>query len=243
MELEDLATNGLTDISDRQLRVKCKTLRSNTPESSSKYKITYGTAQGSCLGPLLFNMFCNDLYLNINSCNLIMFADDTTLYASHRNSQYLNQILQHDLRNISEWFKANSLSLNLEKAFVMQFNNNKEDLEIRLEINNRQLPKTDSTKFLGVTVESNLKWSAHVKNLLSKISINKNLVGKSRNVLNTQSKKSIYNAHIYSHLSYANTVWSGNLTQKHKKSIKKNAKLLHKSYHKLKNKKISRPYL
>ena len=65
-------------------------------ESSSKYQITYGTAQGSCLGPLLFNIFCNDLYLNISNCNLIMFADDTTLYASHRNSQYLNYLIQED---------------------------------------------------------------------------------------------------------------------------------------------------
>ena len=85
--------------------------------------------------------------------------------------------------------KANSLSLNLEKTFVMQFNNNKEYLEIRLELNNKLLPKTDSIKFLGVTVESNLKWSAHVKNLLSKISINKNLIGKSHKFLNIQSKK------------------------------------------------------
>ena len=140
-----------------------------------------------------------------------MFTDDTSLYASHRNSQYLNQILQYDLRNISEWFKANSLSLNLEKMFVMQFNNNK-DLEKRLELNSKLLPKTYSIKFLGVTVESNLKWSKHVKNLLSKISINKILIGKSCKFLNIQSKKSIYYAHIYSHLSYANTVWSGHLT-------------------------------
>ena len=77
-----------------------------------------------------------------------MFADDTTLYASHRNSQYLNQIIQYDLRNISEWFKVNSLSLNLEKTFVMEFNNNKEDLRIKLELNSKLIPKTDSIKFL-----------------------------------------------------------------------------------------------
>ena len=44
-------------ISNRQLKVKCKTLSSNMSESSSKYQITYGKAQWSCLGPLLFNIY------------------------------------------------------------------------------------------------------------------------------------------------------------------------------------------
>ena len=86
-----------------------------------------------------------------------------------------------------------------KKTFVMQFNNNKEDLGIRLELNSKLLPKTDSIKFLGVTVESNLKWSAHVKNLLSKSFINKNLIGKSRKFLNIQSKK-VFTMLIYTHI-------------------------------------------
>ena len=79
----------------------------------------------------------------------------------------------------------------------MEFNNNKEDLRTKLKLNSKLMPKKYSIKFLGVIVESNLKWSTHVKSLLSKISINKNLRGKSHKVLNTQSKKSIYYAHIY----------------------------------------------
>ena len=70
-------------LSNRDLQVKCKTLSSNTLETGNKYPITYGTVQGSFLGPLLFNIFCNDIYLNVKYCNLILFADDTTLYASH----------------------------------------------------------------------------------------------------------------------------------------------------------------
>ena len=62
----------------------------------NRYPIRYGTAQGSCLGPLLFNIFCNDIYYKVDHCNLILFADDTTLYTSPRNSTYLNYILQHD---------------------------------------------------------------------------------------------------------------------------------------------------
>ena len=90
-----------------------------------------------------------------------------------------------------------------------------------IKLDGKTIPKTDSIKFLGVTIESKLKWNEHVKNLLSKVSVNKNLIGKARNILSTHSKKSIYYAHVYSHLSYANTIWSGNITHKQKRSIKK----------------------
>ena len=95
------------------LQVKCKTLSSNHVEISNRYPITHGTAQGSCLGLLLFNIFHNDIYENIKYCNLILFADDTTLYASHRNSNYLNYMIQEDLENLNSWFKVNKLPLNI----------------------------------------------------------------------------------------------------------------------------------
>ena len=108
-------------MSNRSIQVKCRTLSCNTTEISKQYHIKYRTPQGSCLGPLLFNLFYNDLYMNIEHCNLIMFADDTTLYASHRNVSYLNYILQNDLINLENWFAANSLSLNASKTFAMKF--------------------------------------------------------------------------------------------------------------------------
>ena len=50
-----------------------------------------------------------------------MFADDITLYASHRNILYLNYILQTDLQNIENWLVSNKLSLNVSKTFAMKF--------------------------------------------------------------------------------------------------------------------------
>ena len=85
-------------LTNRKLHAKCKTLSSNTAEISKQYLITHGTAQGSCLGPLLFNIFCNDIYINIVHCKLILFADDTTLYESHRNITYLNYMIQEDIK-------------------------------------------------------------------------------------------------------------------------------------------------
>ena len=55
---------------------------------SEKHEVTYGTAQGSCLGPLLFVIFCNDMYMLPILGKLILFADDTTQLENHRNKRF-----------------------------------------------------------------------------------------------------------------------------------------------------------
>ena len=61
-------------------------------------------------------------------------------------------------------------------------------------------------KFLGVMIDDKLKWTDHINIVISKILMNKNLIGRSQYILNTQAKLCIYYAHIFSHLSYANTI-------------------------------------
>ena len=148
-----------------------------------------------------------------------MFADNTTLYASHRNVSYLNYILQKDLINLENWFAANSLSLNASKTFAMKFwqDSSMCKEKINLMLNLTMIPIVAHTKFLGVTIDSKLKWSEHINNIISKISINKNILGRAQNLLSTHAKKCIYYAHIYSHIAYANTIWGNFVTSKKKK--------------------------
>ena len=76
-------------MSNRKLRVRCGTEREPGISYSSSYNVEYGTLQGTCLGWLLFLIFTNDLYRNLDQCNAILFADDTTVYKGHRNRNYL----------------------------------------------------------------------------------------------------------------------------------------------------------
>ena len=65
---------------------------------------------------------------------------------------------------------------------------------------------TSQTKFLGKTIDNELTWKEHINNVIRKISINKTLIGKSHNLMDTSAKRKIYYAHVYPHLSYANTI-------------------------------------
>ena len=72
-------------LSNRTMRVKCITSATGSISYSDSYRVNYGTPQGSCLGPLIFLIFNNDLFLNMSYSCCILFADDTTIYHSHSN--------------------------------------------------------------------------------------------------------------------------------------------------------------
>ena len=121
---------------------------------SEPYQITYGTAQGSCLGPLLFILFCNDIYNLPLYSHLILFADDTTMVNSHKNLNYLEYMMYHDLTILLDWFSANQLSLNLNKTVMMNFWPGKKKVNIK--IDDITIPSVTHCKFLGVHINENL---------------------------------------------------------------------------------------
>ena len=72
---------------NRNIQVKCKVDITGNVEYSDTYQIEYGTLQSSCLGPLLFLIFCNDINLHLDYMNVLQFADDTTLYLGNKKSK------------------------------------------------------------------------------------------------------------------------------------------------------------
>ena len=156
-------------LSGRQLIAKVTVGPSQTVKSDS-YEVTYGVAQGSCLGPLLFIIFMNDLTQLPLYSNIILFTHDTTVFNSHKLEKFLKYTLEHDLNIMSDWFKANKLSLNLDKTVGIKLWDNS---NFMLHTNNMSIEMTNHTKFRGVFIDYKLTWHIHATHLLNKLNMNR----------------------------------------------------------------------
>ena len=100
--------------------LKNRSQRVNINSSFSTWKeITAAVPQGSILGPLLFNIFLNDIFYFENKSYLSNYADDNVLYAFGSNLEEVKQNLSQDLLKLSEWFHENSMILNPEKCMCL----------------------------------------------------------------------------------------------------------------------------
>ena len=197
-----------TYLSERKLRVKCQANKCGTYTYSNWHTMTHGAPQGSCLGPLLFLIFCNDLQLNLIYLSCIQFADDMTLYYSHRDLRVLRCCIENGLSLLMDWFKANSLTLNVQKTNLMLFSSrNRKHHKFEIKIDNIVVKPVHDTKFLGVIIDNELKWTANVKSILMKMKKNFMLMCRGKNLLPPHNLKLIYYGHIYSHMSYCISIW------------------------------------
>ena len=171
--------------------------------------IGYGVPQGSVLGPLLFLLYINDIHTSVPDNQLKLFADDTNLFLYGQKLKELEFRANTYLSNMHHWFVANKLSLNIDKTCYTVFSKGhlKGDYELNLYLGMNKITKVSSCKYLGMTIDDNLKWDLHVDVVYKKLMKFTGIFYKLRNVLPQDSLKRLYYAFVHPHLIYGIEVY------------------------------------
>ena len=136
---------------------------------SSWCHINTGMPQGSILGPLLFNIFINDLFFSIQKSEVCNFANDNTLFCDDKNLDLVFLNLNSDLNNVMDWFKIDSLRANSGKFQFMVLAANNNDC-FNLNVAGKVIPLSSEVKLLGITIHHDLKFKKHINELCRKAS-------------------------------------------------------------------------
>ncbi|CAJ0930371.1 unnamed protein product [Ranitomeya imitator] len=137
-------------LSDRKQRVVINGIVSNW------VAVTSGVPQGSILGPVLFNIFINDLVEGLHS-KISIFADDTKLCKAV-NTREDSILLQMDLDKLETWAERWQKRFNNDKCKVIHMGRRNQCHHYTL--NGKPLDKSDREKDLGILVNDKLTWSS-----------------------------------------------------------------------------------
>ena len=180
--------------------------------SSNLASVQYGVPQGSILGPLLFLLYINDIDTISNLLVFVLFADDTTILCSNADIDELYRIINLEISKLSDWFRANKLSLNIKKTNYMLFgykkySHNSDDSKYAIQIDTTSIARVNCTRFLGVIIDDKLTWNKHICNI--KLNISKALYSMTRlrYKLNKNCLLTLYYSFIYSQLNYCTLLW------------------------------------
>ena len=191
-------------LSDRKQYVQINKSKSKT------LPITCGVPQGSVLGPLFFILFINDLPNCCPDGKTRLFADDTTIFFHSNSIDDIKTKGKTIMTQLTNWFKANKLTLNSDKSsFTIFRSSNKSNLILPDQINflDQCIKRAPEIKFLGVILDENLTFNQHINEICSKLKRLFHIFYNIRDYLNKQNIKTIYYALVYSRIKYGITVY------------------------------------
>lgn len=153
---------------NREQRVKIGGIVGNSRTVNS------GVPQGSSLGPLLFLVYVNDLLQQELEGLTYSFADDTALVYHGKTSDTIVEKINRDLEKLLDWFHCHKLIPNADKTKLIRFSYKNKLLPLDpIKLHQRSdcpqnclcpiIEQTDSTKYLGLNVDSELKWHRHTQ--------------------------------------------------------------------------------
>ncbi|WP_419598339.1 reverse transcriptase domain-containing protein [Thiolapillus sp.] len=181
---------------------------------STEGVVKCGVPQGSVLGPLLFNIFINDLPLHITNSKVVcdLFADDNSIHSCGTDVESIQCCLQESLNDVSKWCHQNRMVIHPGKTKSMvvaaRQKHQLKPLMLKLTLGTDIVEQVREHRVLGVTLDEELKWQSHIDNVCKQLARNLFLLGQLKPYVSTDCRKMFFKAHILAHINYASTVWS-----------------------------------
>ena len=171
---------------------------------SSWREILFGVPQGSILGPILFNIYLIDLFLDIENEDMVNFADDNSPYACKPDIHSVLSHLEIDSKVLLEWVSNNHLKANPDKFHLLLSDPSP---IFSVQVDHYHIENSSSEKLLGIIIDSDLNFNDHVTELCKKASQKLHALARISNYMNLQQRRTIMKAFINAQFGYAPLVW------------------------------------
>jgi len=178
-------------------------------------KVGCGVPQGSILGPQLFLIYINDMQMSIR-CKLALYADDSALIFSHRDSNTIATRLSNELSDCKRWLTDNKLSLHVGKTECLLFGTRRRLGKVRdfqVSCDGVPVKRVDSVKYLGVYLDANLCGVVHATTVIKSCIGRLSFLYRNGNLLDFNCRKMLCSALIQPYIDYCCTSWYSTLTK------------------------------
>lgn len=198
------------------LRNRTQVVKLNNILSKSE-EVDYGVPQGTILGPILFNIYINNLFSINTTGEIFGYADDTAVFYEADTWQELKLLVENDMKQIKDWFDHKLLTINLQKTHFIPFSCNKANLPLFKKIVVKtqgkvfNIESVQEIKYLGIYLDTCLKWNTHINYVIKKLRFIIYKFNFFRNYLPIKSLKTLYSALVESHIRYCIAVWGAAL--------------------------------
>lgn len=187
-------------LSNRKQYMKCNETLSDPID------VENGVPQGTPLSALFFIMYINLIVKRLRFCKMKLFADDCLIWFSCSDFDDAMQKMNEDLERISQLLKMLKLKLNVKKTKFMIFHGRNEQVDMKLEIDNTEIERVDSFKYLGVLIDDRLDFNSHCDYTTKKMAKKVNFIGRIRNKIDSKTALLLFKSIIVPHYDYCASI-------------------------------------